>query len=85
MPARHTYSAPSASGFSLLAVRSGIEQFELGPCPVAAIRVRRFSLADAQTEPIAGAGAVYVSCTLLEAREQLYQLLPMLSRQPRPV
>jgi hypothetical protein len=29
------------------------------------------SLADEQTKPIVGAGAVYVSSTLLEAREQL--------------
>jgi predicted PurR-regulated permease PerM len=56
--------------------------------PEAKILVGRWappSLADEQTKPIAGAGAVYVSSTLLEAREQLYQLLPMLSRQPRPV
>ena len=38
------------------------------------------SLADAQTKPIVGAGAAYVSSTLLEAREHLYQLLPMFSR-----
>ena len=43
------------------------------------------SLTDEQTKPIVGAGAVYVSSTLLEAREQLYQLLPTLFRQPRPV
>lgn len=42
------------------------------------------SLADEQTEPIVGAGAAYVSSSLLEAREQLYQLVPMLSRQSRP-
>jgi hypothetical protein len=56
--------------------------------PEAKILVGRWappSLADEQTKPIVGAGAVYVSSTLLEAREQLYQLLPMLSRQPRPV
>jgi len=38
------------------------------------------SLADEQTKPIVESGAAYVSSTLLEAREHLYQLLPMRSR-----
>jgi hypothetical protein len=38
------------------------------------------SLTDEQTKPIVGAGAVSVSSTLLEAREQLHQILPVLSR-----
>ena len=42
------------------------------------------SLADEQPEPILGAGAAYVSTSLLETREQLYQLVPMVSRQPTP-
>ncbi len=42
------------------------------------------SLADEPTEPILGAGAAYVSASLLETRERLYQLMPMLSRPPTP-
>lgn len=31
-----------------------------------------------------GAGAAYVSTSLLETREQLYQFVPLLTRQPMP-
>ena len=42
------------------------------------------SLADGHTESILGAGAAYVSTSLLETREQLYQFVPLLTRQPMP-
>jgi hypothetical protein len=51
--------------------------------PRAKILVGRWappSLADQETKPIVESGATYVSSTLLEAREQLYQILPLLSR-----
>jgi hypothetical protein len=51
--------------------------------PQAKILVGRWappSLADEQTKPIVESGATYVSSTLLEAREQLHQILPVLSR-----
>jgi predicted PurR-regulated permease PerM len=40
------------------------------------------SLADGQTESILVAGAAYVSTSLLQSREQLHQLVPILSRPP---
>jgi hypothetical protein len=55
--------------------------------PSAKIIVGRWApppLADEQPEPILGAGAAYVSTSLLETREQLYQLVPLLPRQPTP-
>jgi len=51
--------------------------------PGAKILVGRWappSLADQETKPIVESGATFVSSTLLEAREQLQQILPMLSR-----
>ena len=51
--------------------------------PRAKILVGRWappSLADQETKPIVESGATFVSSTLLEAREQLHQILPMLSR-----
>jgi len=42
------------------------------------------SLADEQPEPILAAGAAYVSTTLVETREQLHQLITMLSRVSGP-
>lgn len=42
------------------------------------------SLADGHTESILGAGAAYVSTSLLETREQLYQFVALLTRQPMP-
>jgi hypothetical protein len=42
------------------------------------------SMADEQAEPILAAGAAYVSATLVETREQLHQLIPMLSRVSGP-
>jgi hypothetical protein len=40
------------------------------------------SLADEHAVPLIEAGAAYVGATLLETRDQLYQLVPLLARQP---
>jgi hypothetical protein len=72
-------SSPSKARYLVKRLRAAV--------PDAKIVVGRWaplSLADEHTEPILGAGAAYVSTSLLETREQLYQLMPMLSRLPTP-
>jgi hypothetical protein len=72
-------SSPSKARYVVRRLRAAV--------PGAKIVVGRWappSLADENTEPILGAGAAYVSTSLLQAREQLYQLVPMLARQPPP-
>jgi predicted PurR-regulated permease PerM len=72
-------SSPSKARYLVKRLRAAV--------PTAKIIVGRWaplSLADEHTAPILGAGAAYVSTSLLETREQLYQLMPMLSRPPAP-
>jgi predicted PurR-regulated permease PerM len=72
-------SSPSKARYVVRRLRAAV--------PGAKIVVGRWappSLADENTEPILGAGAAYVSTSLLQTREQLYQLVPMLARQPPP-
>lgn len=72
-------SSPSKARYLVKRLRAAV--------PGANIIVGRWappSLADGHTESILGAGAAYVSTSLLETREQLYQFVPLLTRQPMP-
>jgi predicted PurR-regulated permease PerM len=70
-------SSPSKARYLVKRLRAAV--------PDAKIIVGRWappSMADDLPEPILAAGAARVSTSLLETREQLYQLVPMLSRVP---